>query len=112
MGGIDEVALDCLSLVTEMTRHIRVKASGRKASASKLGQFSPGFIWLPKVIHNLLIITVDFLLFLFVKLLNTFFFSAKGFLFGLGRGQPQNNSAGLPSTCIEASSRWSERCCC
>ena len=26
MGGIDEAALDRLSLVTEMTRHIRVKA--------------------------------------------------------------------------------------
>uniref|UniRef100_A0A3Q7EWK6 Guanylate-binding protein N-terminal domain-containing protein n=1 Tax=Solanum lycopersicum TaxID=4081 RepID=A0A3Q7EWK6_SOLLC len=48
MGGIDEVALDCLSLVTEMTRHIRVRASGGKASASKLRQFSPVFIWLPR----------------------------------------------------------------
>ena len=26
MGGIDEAALDRLSLVTEMTKHIRVKA--------------------------------------------------------------------------------------
>uniref|UniRef100_A0A3Q7GJA1 Guanylate-binding protein N-terminal domain-containing protein n=1 Tax=Solanum lycopersicum TaxID=4081 RepID=A0A3Q7GJA1_SOLLC len=49
MGGIDEVALDCL---TEMTRHIRVRASGGKASASKLGQFSPGFIWLPKPVQG------------------------------------------------------------
>lgn len=28
MGGIDESALDRLSLVTEMTRHIRVRAGG------------------------------------------------------------------------------------
>jgi hypothetical protein len=27
MGGIDEAALDRLSLVTEMTKHIRVRAS-------------------------------------------------------------------------------------
>lgn len=27
MGGIDEAALDRLSLVTEMTRHIRVRAN-------------------------------------------------------------------------------------
>lgn len=30
MGGIDEAALDRLSLVTEMTKHIRVRASGGK----------------------------------------------------------------------------------
>lgn len=46
MGGIDEAALDRLSLVTQMTKHIRVKASGGRSSASELGQFSPIFIWL------------------------------------------------------------------
>ncbi|XP_010518777.1 PREDICTED: guanylate-binding protein 1 isoform X2 [Tarenaya hassleriana] len=46
MGGIDEAALDRLSLVTEMTKHIRIKASGGKSSASELGQFSPIFVWL------------------------------------------------------------------
>ncbi|XP_061353620.1 uncharacterized protein LOC133298367 isoform X2 [Gastrolobium bilobum] len=46
MGGIDEAALDRLSLVTEMTKHIRVRASGGKSSASELGQFSPIFVWL------------------------------------------------------------------
>ncbi|XP_027347044.1 guanylate-binding protein 1-like [Abrus precatorius] len=46
MGGIDEAALDRLSLVTQMTKHIRVRASGGKASASELGQFSPIFVWL------------------------------------------------------------------
>ncbi|KAL2931698.1 Guanylate-binding protein 2 [Bienertia sinuspersici] len=46
MGGIDEAALDRLSLVTEMTKHIRVRASGGKTSASELGQFSPIFVWL------------------------------------------------------------------
>ncbi|KAJ8447989.1 hypothetical protein Cgig2_028865 [Carnegiea gigantea] len=46
MGGIDEVALDRLSLVTEMTKHIRVRASGGKTTASELGQFSPMFVWL------------------------------------------------------------------
>lgn len=84
MGGIDEVALDCLSLVTEMTRHIRVKASGRKASASKLGQFSPVFIWFPRVIDNLFIITVDFLLFLFVKLLKYIFLFCKRIFIWIG----------------------------
>lgn len=84
MGGIDEAALDRLSLVTEMTKHIRVRASGGRASASELGQFSPIFVWLLRVIQNLFIITVDFLLCLLVKLLNKIFFSAKGFLFGFG----------------------------
>ena len=28
MGGIDEAALDRLSLVTEMTKHIRVRSEG------------------------------------------------------------------------------------
>lgn len=46
MGGIDEAALDRLSLVTEMTKHIRVRASGGKTTASELGQFSPVFVWL------------------------------------------------------------------
>ncbi|XP_057499849.1 uncharacterized protein LOC130784029 isoform X1 [Actinidia eriantha] len=46
MGGIDEAALDRLSLVTEMTKHIRVRASGGRSSASELGQFSPIFVWL------------------------------------------------------------------
>ena len=34
MGGIDEAALDRLSLVTEMTKHIRVRASGGEGGAS------------------------------------------------------------------------------
>ncbi|KAL2627412.1 hypothetical protein GLYMA_07G202100v4 [Glycine max] len=46
MGGIDEASLDRLSLVTQMTKHIRVRASGGKTSASELGQFSPIFVWL------------------------------------------------------------------
>jgi Guanylate-binding protein, N-terminal domain len=46
MGGIDESALDRLSLVTEMTKHIRVRASGGRTTASELGQFSPVFVWL------------------------------------------------------------------
>ncbi|CAL4969743.1 unnamed protein product [Urochloa decumbens] len=46
MGGIDEAALDRLSLVTEMTKHIRVRANGGRSTASELGQFSPIFIWL------------------------------------------------------------------
>jgi hypothetical protein len=43
MGGIDESALDRLSLVTEMTKHIRVKAGG---GPEKLGDFTPAFLWL------------------------------------------------------------------
>ncbi|KAH6835840.1 hypothetical protein C2S53_012522 [Perilla frutescens var. hirtella] len=46
MGGIDEVALDRLSLVTEMTKHIRVRASGGRSTTSEIGQFSPIFVWL------------------------------------------------------------------
>jgi len=46
IGGIDEAALDRLSLVTEMTKHIRVRANGGRSTASELGQFSPIFIWL------------------------------------------------------------------
>jgi hypothetical protein len=45
MGGIDEAALDRLSLVTEMTHHIRVKAAG-DADPAELGPFSPAFLWL------------------------------------------------------------------
>ncbi|XP_012454136.1 uncharacterized protein LOC105776167 [Gossypium raimondii] len=46
MGGIDETALDRLCLVTQMTKHIRVKAGARTTTASELGQFSPIFVWL------------------------------------------------------------------
>ncbi|URD88834.1 Guanylate-binding protein, C-terminal domain [Musa troglodytarum] len=46
MGGIDEAALDRLSLVTEMTKHIRVRASGGRSTVSEIGQFSPVFVWL------------------------------------------------------------------
>nr|CAD1839225.1 unnamed protein product [Ananas comosus var. bracteatus] len=46
MGGIDEAALDRLSLVTEMTKHIRVKAAGGRSTTSEIGQFSPVFVWL------------------------------------------------------------------
>jgi len=49
MGGIDEAALDRLSLVTQMTKHIRVRASGGRSSVSELGQFSPIFVWLLRV---------------------------------------------------------------
>ncbi|KAJ6734167.1 GUANYLATE BINDING PROTEIN [Salix purpurea] len=45
-GYIDEAALDCLSLVTEMTKHIHVKASGEKDTVRDLGHFSPVFVWL------------------------------------------------------------------
>ena len=50
MGGIDEASLDRLSLVTQMTKHIRVKASEGTSSRSELGQFSPIFVWLLRVI--------------------------------------------------------------
>ncbi|XP_020268861.1 plectin-like [Asparagus officinalis] len=46
MGGIDEAALDRLALVTEMTKHVRVRASGGRSTTSELGQFSPVFVWL------------------------------------------------------------------
>jgi hypothetical protein len=50
MGGIDETAIDRLSLVTQMTKHIRIRASGGRTTASELGQFSPIFVWLLRVI--------------------------------------------------------------
>jgi hypothetical protein len=46
MGGIDEAALDRLSLVTEMTKHIRVRASKGRTTAADIGQFSPHLVWL------------------------------------------------------------------
>jgi len=54
IGGIDEAALDRLSLVTEMTKHIRVRANGGRSTASELGQFSPIFIWLLRVTGSLI----------------------------------------------------------
>ncbi|GMH33309.1 hypothetical protein BSKO_01143 [Bryopsis sp. KO-2023] len=42
MGGIDEAALDQLSLVTEMTKKIRSVAEG----GGSLGEFFPSFLWL------------------------------------------------------------------
>lgn len=61
MGGIDEAALDRLSLVTQMTKHIRVRASGGKTTASDLGQFSPIFVWLLRVDY------LDLIFYLFVS---------------------------------------------
>ena len=46
MGGIDEAALDRVSLVTEMTKHIRVRASKGRTTAADIGQFSPHLVWL------------------------------------------------------------------
>ena len=51
MGGIDEAALDRLSLVTEMTKHIRVRAGGdtggsQTSSSDALARFAPSFVWL------------------------------------------------------------------
>ena len=54
IGGIDEAALDRLSLVTEMTKLIRVRANGGRSTASELGQFSPIFIWLLRVTGSLI----------------------------------------------------------
>ncbi|XP_065874616.1 uncharacterized protein [Euphorbia lathyris] len=46
VGLIDEAALDRLSLVTEMTKHIHVRASERNDSISEFEYFIPVFIWL------------------------------------------------------------------
>ncbi|KAL5998837.1 hypothetical protein ACLOJK_009785 [Asimina triloba] len=46
MGGIDEAALDHLSLVTEITKHIHIRAGGERATASEIARFSPIFVWL------------------------------------------------------------------
>ena len=42
MGGIDESALDRLSLVTEMTKHIRVKAGGGEGQGEGRGDRERG----------------------------------------------------------------------
>jgi hypothetical protein len=61
MGGIDEVALDKLILVTEITEHVRVRASSssKGSLASELGQFSPLFLWLLRVSFTLLWLVID-----------------------------------------------------
>ncbi|KAK9868501.1 hypothetical protein WJX84_006010 [Apatococcus fuscideae] len=47
MGGIDEAAIDHLSLVTEMTKHIRIKAdSADSPEDAELARFTPSFLWL------------------------------------------------------------------
>jgi hypothetical protein len=63
MGGIDEAALDRLSLVVEMTRHIKVRTAGGGGGSSgggggddggssgesdsrELRRFTPSFLWL------------------------------------------------------------------
>jgi hypothetical protein len=57
MGGIDEAALERLSLVSEMTRRVRVRAGGSGTCASgasnaaatdaaELAEFAPSFLWL------------------------------------------------------------------
>ncbi|KAI9198271.1 hypothetical protein LWI28_012830 [Acer negundo] len=48
MGGLDESAVRYLSLVTQMTKHIRGRASKERTSASEMGQFSPIFVFLLK----------------------------------------------------------------
>ncbi|KAF5843640.1 guanylate-binding protein [Dunaliella salina] len=47
MGGIDESALDRLSLVTEMTKHVRVRAGqAKEGDLDSLSEFAPSFLWL------------------------------------------------------------------
>ncbi|KAK3240117.1 hypothetical protein CYMTET_50016 [Cymbomonas tetramitiformis] len=49
MGGIDEVALDRLSLVTEVSKHIRKRAGDYGSDAQclhDLGECAPQFLWL------------------------------------------------------------------
>ncbi|GIL82521.1 hypothetical protein Vretimale_11947 [Volvox reticuliferus] len=47
MGGIDESALDRLGMVTEMTKHVRVRAAGASGGGDQgLGEHSPAFLWL------------------------------------------------------------------
>ncbi|XP_022723463.1 guanylate-binding protein 6-like isoform X2 [Durio zibethinus] len=70
MGGIDEAALDRLSLVTQMTKHIRVKAGGRTTTASELGQFSPIFVWLLRIRDSIRALFPDRECFTLVRPLN------------------------------------------
>ena len=58
MGGIDEVALDHLSLVTEMKRHIRVRDSKGQTTAADIGQFSPHFVWILHVSEMLIFLKI------------------------------------------------------
>mmetsp|Transcript_32011 Transcript_32011/g.71133 ORF Transcript_32011/g.71133 Transcript_32011/m.71133 type:complete len:534 (-) Transcript_32011:285-1886(-) len=46
MGPIDEAALDRLSLVTEITKRVRARATGGDDDLRGLSEFSPTFMWL------------------------------------------------------------------
>ena len=47
MGGIDEAALDRLSLVTEMTKHIRVRSEGAAGACTCVCGCQPYSVSLP-----------------------------------------------------------------
>jgi hypothetical protein len=59
MGGIDEVALDRLSFVTEIAKHIRIKSSQNQTFNAELGQYSPFFLWLLRVSHSPCVMSLD-----------------------------------------------------
>ncbi|KJE96031.1 hypothetical protein, variant [Capsaspora owczarzaki ATCC 30864] len=44
-GSIDEAALDKLSLVVELTKHIRIQTDEDVQDARELAAFSPAFLW-------------------------------------------------------------------
>ena len=47
MGGIDEAALDRLSLVTEMTKHIRVRSEGAAGARTCVCGCQPCSVFVP-----------------------------------------------------------------
>lgn len=117
MGGIDEAALDRLSLVTEMTKHIRVRASGGRSTESELGHFSPVFVWLLRVRcgFSLLKSTLWHMhVLMFTQpvtyLILSHYLFPIGLLLGFDRRQQKNYSKRLPRTGFEACTRWRKGC--
>jgi hypothetical protein len=45
VGSIDESALNNLSLVVELTKHIRTKADNQPETGEDFAQFFPSFLW-------------------------------------------------------------------
>ena len=58
MGGIDEAALNCLSLVTDITKHIRVRDSKGQTTVVDIRHFSPHFVWLLRVSEMLIFLKI------------------------------------------------------
>ena len=64
MCGMEEPSIDQLSLVTQLTKYIIVKALGGRTPVSELGQFSPIFVWLLWVLNSKFFFSDIYLIFM------------------------------------------------